>query len=276
MKSKIAEALRLRCEPVAILWTDKKPEDALGYKGHGAGCIMVLFAQAAAKGRTAAFDRENFGCVGGGTGLGFGMQQDSFPLGGAEAFKYFLSTGLVGKGRDDLVEKARGIGNREMRENFLNGEGYKRTPELVGDFLDALPAIQVPAKYVVFKPLKDLEAGEEPIIVVFVADSDQISALIGLANYDRPGIENVVAPMGAGCHQICIDAYKEAEQKNPRAVLGLTDPSARKAVRGLLGSDVLTFAVPYRRFLEMEGCVDESFLSRSTWRSIMESKGKDI
>lgn len=276
MKSKIAEALRLRYEPVAILWTDEKPEGALGYNGHGAGCIMVLFAQAAAKGKTAAFDRENFGCIGGGTGLGFGMQQDSFPLGGSEAFKYFLSTGFVGKGRDDLVEKARGLGNKDMRENFLNGEGYKRTPELVEDFLKSLPAIQVPAEYVVFKPLRDLGEGEEPVVVVFVADPDQVSALIGLANFDRPGIENVVAPMGAGCHQICIDAYKEADQGNPRAVLGLTDPSARKAVRGLLGSDVLTFAVPYSRFLEMEACVDESFLSRSTWRSIMGRKGNNI
>ena len=51
--------------------------------------------------------------------------------------------------------------------------------------------------------------------MVFVADSDQISALVGLANYDRPGIESVVTPMGAGCHQICIDAYREAELEEP-------------------------------------------------------------
>jgi len=275
MQSKIAEALRLRYEPVAILWTDERPEGVLGFKGRGAGCAMVLFAQAASRGKTAAFDRENFGCIGGGTGLGFGTQQENFPLGGAEAFKYFLSTGLEGQGRDDLVEKARGLGSSEMRENFLKGEGYKKTPDLVGKFLEALPAIEVPAKYVVFKPLRNLEEGEEPIVVVFVADSDQISALIGLANYDRPGLENVVTPMGAGCHQICIDAYIEAKRENPRAVLGLTDPSARKNVRPLLGSDVLTFAIPYRRFLELEACVDESFLSRSTWRSLAEGKGKN-
>lgn len=275
MKSKIALALRLRYEPVAILWTDVRPEGALGFKGRGAGCAMVLFAQAASRGKTAAFDRENFGCIGGGTGLGFGMQQEKFPLGGAEAFKYFLSTGLEGQGREDLVEKARGLGNKETRENFLKGEGYKKTPDLVGEFLDALPAIEVPAKYVVFKPLKDVGDGEEPIVVVFVGDPDQISALVGLANYDRPGIENVVTPMGAGCHQIGIDAYIEAKRENPRAVLGLTDPSARKNVRPLLGGDVLTIAVPYKRFLEMEASVDESFLSRSTWQSIAEGKSKD-
>lgn len=273
MKSKIARALGLRFEPVAILWTDEKPEGALGFKGRGQGCVMVLFAQAASRGRTAAFDRENFGCIGGGTGLGFGMRQESFPLGGVEAFKYFLSSGLEGAGRDDLVEKAWALGSREMRENFLKGEGYKKTPDLVGEFLEALPAIEIPAKYVVFKPLGDLLEKEEPVVVVFVGNPDQISGLVGLANYDRPGIENVVTPMGAGCHQIGIDAYREAESDNPRAVLGLTDPSARKNVRPLLGSDAFTFAVPYKRFLEMEACADESFLSRSTWRSLMESKG---
>jgi uncharacterized protein (DUF169 family) len=88
MHSNIAEALRLRNEPVAIIWTNEKPEGALGFKGRGAGCALVLLAQAALRGRTAAFDRENFGCMGAGTGLGFGMQQENFPLGGIETFKY--------------------------------------------------------------------------------------------------------------------------------------------------------------------------------------------
>lgn len=33
MKSKIAEALRLRHETVAILWTDERPEAAMSFKG---------------------------------------------------------------------------------------------------------------------------------------------------------------------------------------------------------------------------------------------------
>jgi hypothetical protein len=35
----------------------------------------------AAKGRTAVFDRETFGCTGGGVGLGFGNQYLNFPGG---------------------------------------------------------------------------------------------------------------------------------------------------------------------------------------------------
>jgi hypothetical protein len=59
-------ALKLKQGPVGILWSDEMPENALGYKGCGGGCIMVLFAQVAAKGKQAAFDRDNFGCFGGG------------------------------------------------------------------------------------------------------------------------------------------------------------------------------------------------------------------
>jgi uncharacterized protein (DUF169 family) len=270
MKSKIAEALKLKHEPVAILWTDEKPENALGFKGCGGGCIMVLFAQAAAKGKWAAFDRDNFGCFGGGAGLGFGRQFDRFPLGGVEAFKYFLSTGLEGQGREDLVEKACSLGREELVENFLQGERYKKNPELAENFLEELPTMEVPASYVVFKPLKDLKEGQEAVVVVFVADPDQLSALVALANYDRQGVDNVFVPMGAGCHQIGIYAFREAQREKPRAVMGLTDLSARRNVRHLLGKDMFTFAVPYRRFEEMEANVEESFLKKRTWRSLVE------
>jgi uncharacterized protein (DUF169 family) len=273
MQSKIANSLKLTYEPVAVIWTDERPKEALGFKGCGGGCVMVLFAQAAAHGRTAAFDRNNFGCFGGGVGLGFGRQYENFPLGGIDIFKYFLSTGIEGCGREDLEKKVRSMGSREMAENLLQGERYKKSPELVENFLNVMPTMDVPSKFVVFKPIKDLADGEDPIIVVFVANPDQISALVALANYDRPGVDNVIVPMGAGCHQIGIYAFKEAERKEPRAVMGLTDLSARKNVRNILGNDVFTFAVPYRRFKEMEANVDESFLKRSTWRSLAE-KGK--
>jgi hypothetical protein len=229
-----------------------KIAEALGFKGCGGGCAMVLFAQVTAKGKTAAFDKDNFGCFGGGMGLGFGRQYENFPLGGIEAFKFLLSTGLEGQGRDDLAEEACSLGRKE----------------LVEDFLQELPATEVSARYVVFLPLGSVGAEDVPAVVVFLADAHQISALIGLANYDRPGVENVFVPMGAGCHQIGIYAFREAEREHPRAVLGLTDISARKNVRHILGEEVFTFALPYQRFLEMENNVKGSFLERSTWRSL--------
>ncbi len=271
MKSKIAGALELRFEPVAIHWSDEKPADAIGFKGCGGGCAMVLFAQVAAKGKAAAFDRDNYGCFGGAVGLGFGEQYERFP-GGVDAFKYFLSTGLEGQGREDLEKMASGLGRTELVDHFLHGEGFKKSPELVEGFLKELPVMEVSKRYVVFKPLRDLAEGEEPVVVVFLADADQLSALIALASYDRPGVDNVFAPFGAGCHQIGIFVFREARTEHPRAVLGLTDISARKNVRPLLGGDVVSFALPYQRFLEMEANVEGSFLERSTWKSLMKDE----
>ncbi len=268
MKSKIAETLRLKFEPVAILWSDCLPEGSLQFKGVGAGCIMSMFAQAAAKGKTSAFSKTTFGCFGGGIGLGFGKQYENFPL-GVEAFKYFLSTGLESSGKEDMVEGAKRLGNKEMAEYFLKGEGYKKSPNMVGKYLENLPTMDVPSKYVVFKPLRDLAEGEEPVVISFVANPDQLSALITLVNYDKEKNDNVIVPWGAGCTQIGILAFMEAKSETPRAILGLTDLEPRMAVRGLLGKDILTLTVPYRMFLEMEANVEGSFLERSLWKRMV-------
>jgi hypothetical protein len=44
MKSITAEKLRLDFGPVAILWSNVKPEGALQIKPHGQTCIMPFFA----------------------------------------------------------------------------------------------------------------------------------------------------------------------------------------------------------------------------------------
>lgn len=80
MESKIAKALKLKHEPVAILWDDKKPDNAVQFKEGRWGCVMWMLANAT-KGKTAVFDRKTFGCLGGGVGLGFGNQYLNFPGG---------------------------------------------------------------------------------------------------------------------------------------------------------------------------------------------------
>jgi hypothetical protein len=123
--------------------------------------------------------------------------------------------------------------------------------------------------YVVFKPLKDVDPSvETPSVVVFLASPEELSALVVLANYSRKGVENVIVPFGAGCQTIGIFPYKEAASENPRAVVGLTDISARLYLKKHLGSDVMSFAVPWKMFLEMEGNVSGSFLDRKTWKRL--------
>lgn len=160
------------------------------------------------------------------------------------------------------------MGRNEFTKHLLHGEGYRKTPELVEKFLEDLPSMEAPTRYVIFKPLNDLADGEVPVVVIFTADADQLSALVTLVNYDRTGNENVIAPKDAGCHQIGVYAFKEAESKNPKAVIGLTDISARRAVRGNLGKDVVTLSVPYNIFIDIESNVEGSFLERDLWKGM--------
>lgn len=235
MKSKIAEAIRLENYPVAVLWLDEKPADALQFEEGKWGCVISLLDKAA-RGNTAAFDRSNYGCGGGGTGLGF--KQYEFGV-----IEYFLSTGEVGE-----------------RE----GEFYKKTPEVAREFLKSLPTINVNSEYVVFKPLEHVQKGEVPKAVVFLVNADQLSGLVTLANFDKPTRDNVTIYMGAGCHSTILDVIAQEEEDNPKGLIGLTDPSARKYI----DKDVLSFSVPYNRFLEMEANVEESFLTKKTWLGI--------
>lgn len=268
MESKVAQALSLKYNPVSVLVADNKPEQALRFKPGKWGCVMFMFANAA-RGKTAVFDKETYGCWGGGVGLGFGNAYQQFP-GGEECFAHFLSSGneqwetgrAVGKALEEHAGKA-------FAEDFLKGERYRSSPALVHNFIAELPITEVPSRYVLFKPLGEVTLDlETPRTVVFVVDPDQLSALVILANYARKGIENVIIPWAAGCQTIGILPYAEASADHPRAVVGLTDISARKYVRGLLGKEYLTFAMPWRLFQEMEESVSGSFLECRTWASL--------
>jgi len=254
MKSKIAESVNLRYAPVAIVFTNEKPEGATQFKEGRWGCVVAML-QAAAKGRITVFDRKTYGCSGGGTGLGFGNTYINMP-GGIE---YFLSMG-----NKEFCQSEIGKNIVKNLPALEHGEAYKKTPEFAKSFIDALPYYDVPTEYVVFKPLEKLLSGEKPEVVVFLAAPDQLSAMVVLANYARHGGDNVIVPMGAGCHSICIIPLNEGKSDNPRGVIGLIDVSARKHV----AKDILSFSVPYKMFLEMESNVEESFLTRDEWLKI--------
>jgi hypothetical protein len=122
---------------------------------------------------------------------------------------------------------------------------------------------------VVIKPLETLALREKPKVVTLLTDPDQLSALVVLANFARPGIDNVRIPFAAGCASLALYPFYEAQQASPRAVIGLTDISARFYLRKLLGKDILSFTIPWTLFEEMEGDVSESFLTRFAWKSMM-------
>ncbi len=266
MQSAIAHAIRARYEPVALLFSDRMPDGAMQFAEAKWGCVMWLLLAAAAKGKAAAADRQTFGCLGGGTGLGFGNQYQNWP-GGIECFYRFLSTG-----NGPQEAGAASWVRRGAESDFEFGERDGKTPEAVARFVDALPMIDVPTRYVVLKPLSQVADNERPEVVIFLVDPDRLSALVVLANYERGDNENVIMPWGAGCQTIGILAYREARSARPRAVVGLTDLSARKYIAKQLGHNLMTFAVPFAMFQEMEANVPGSFLERDTWRELMSGK----
>jgi uncharacterized protein (DUF169 family) len=198
MQSKIQNALAMSLSPVAILLSDDAPAGAARFQEGKWGCVMMMFATVATQGRCAAFDRRTYGCWGGGVGLGFGNTYRTFP-GGEECFARFLSTGNAGwkRGEDVAATLPQGRG---FAERFLEGERYVASPELASAFLKQLPMRDVPTRFVVFKPLADVEPEREtPVAVVFPVNAHQLSALVVLANAGRDGRENVILPYAASC-----------------------------------------------------------------------------
>ena len=101
-------------------------------------------------------------------------------------------------------------------------------------------------------------------MVVFFAAADVLSGLFTLANYDEADPHGVVAPFGAGCASIVAYPYRELRSERPQAVLGMFDVSARPCV----SSGVLTFAVPWPKFMRMVDNIGESFLITKTWDKV--------
>jgi hypothetical protein len=162
-------------------------------------------------------------------------------------------------------------GGRRMADDFLKGERYLKTPQVTQRFLEYIPMRDIPAKYVVIKPLGLADPAKDEIkSVTFFVDPDQLSALIILANYTHPQWENICVPWAAGCQVIGIFGYRELERDHPRGLIGLTDISARNTVRASMGKNLMSFTAPWPLYLEMEGNVDSSFLYRETWRELRE------
>jgi hypothetical protein len=264
---KIAESLSLRFPPLALLYADEAPADASDLKPL---CSMLLVAQAA-KGKTIAITQGTCGCPGAAEGWGLAPPcPDHFP-GGRDCYLRFLSTGNEDseEGRAIIQSLIKGGAPKIMVTEFSEGEGFFKSPKLVAQWLEELPVLPPAAPFVVMKPLALVSDEEKPTAVTFLVDPDQLSALVVLANFARPGTDNVRIPFGAGCASLALYPFHEARQASPRAVIGLTDISARYYLRKPLGKDILSFTAPWSLFEEMEESVSESFLTRFAWKSMM-------
>ncbi|MCY6484624.1 DUF169 domain-containing protein [Clostridium aestuarii] len=270
MKSLIIESLKPHLEPMVLLRSNQKPEGALQPLPDKYVCIMSFYAQVAAKGKTAVFDRETYGCSGARAGLGFGSAYGD-EMGGYDTFAAFFSKGLKeAKDKEKYKEIANKV-NPHVRRKLIKGERFHTSRKKAYKWLTKdLPIYDFPEKYVILKPLKDLKENEIPQSVIFNVNPLQLTALMTLAGSIREGINDTVTPQGAACQMIGAYVFHEAESDNPRAVLGMIDLAARKNIKGILPNDTLTYAVPWKLFLDLEEEAKEGIFKSPLWLDIVE------
>lgn len=204
-------------------------------------CVIADVARAR-KGTPLAFSADSLGCFGGAKYFGFVQ-------GFRPNFEYFLSCGIPGE---------------------MEGERYKKSPEIVRQVMKNMPQFEAPAPYIVFKRWDTIGQDENPDVVIFFASPDVLSGLFTLANFDEVEANGVFAPFAAGCATVVTYPYLEKSAKRSRAVLGMFDVSARPCVP----ETELTFAVPMNKFSTMVENMEESFLITESWKKVKRRIGK--
>jgi len=221
--------------PIAFYYTDHEDGVPLAPASSGWRCMLADLSKVA-KGDSIRFDVDHLGCEGAKRYLGF--RHELRPN-----FEFFLSCGIPGE---------------------MEGERYKKSPDLVRELLKQQTPYEAPCKYIVFKRWDSLEEADQPMAVIFFAQPDVLSGLFTLANFGSADLHEVITPFASGCGSIVYFPCHEAASAHPRAILGMFDVSARPFVP----ATVLTFTVPWAKFVEMVDNVDESFLITRSWGNV--------
>src|SRR5512136_1652933 len=122
--------------PIAFYYTDDNRVP--GPAPASDRCLIANLARVRA-GTPMRFAEKSIGCPG-------GRRYTGFAEGLRPGFEFFLSCGIPGE---------------------MEGERYKKSPELVREIMAKGPRFRAPAKYLVFKRWDLLETDDEPDVVVF-------------------------------------------------------------------------------------------------------------
>jgi uncharacterized protein (DUF169 family) len=220
--------------PIAFYYSEISENILKAKAPKGWSCIICELS-AIRNGETFYFESDSLGCAGAKRYLGFSEKL-------RPGFEYFLS-----------------CGNEKME-----GERYKISPEVVLEMMKLQKQVPAKGKKIIFKRWDMLDENDQPEVVIFFAQGEVLSGLFTLANFDRVDPYGVVAPFAAGCGSAVHYPYFENLSDDPKAVMGMFDPSARPCVP----ENMLTFAVPMKKFEKMIGYMEESFLITDTWEKV--------
>jgi hypothetical protein len=226
--------------PICFFYTDSPGDVPCVPPPQEHRCAIAEFG-GVRKGTSACFNVDSLGCFG--AKRYFGFSNARMPK-----FEYFLSCGIPGE---------------------VDGERYKKSPDIVLDWVSNVPEFTAPGPFIVFKRWDGLTEDDAPEAVIFFAKPDVLSGLFTLAGFEESDPLAVIAPFGAGCASIVQYPCLEQAKERPKAVLGTFDVSARPWVQ----RDVLTFAIPMKKFERMIGDMEESFLITPSWDRVRARMG---
>lgn len=220
--------------PIVFFYAEGTAGAEKNEKPKGRSCLICELAKVR-NGKSLAYTGDNLACMGARRYLGFSNTM-------RPGFEYFLSCG----------------------NETMEGERYIRTPGMVEVFMENQADLGKKGQHIIFKRWDGLEEQDQPDVVIFFATPDVLSGLFTWANFDQTDPNTMFTPFGAGCGSIVHYPYLEITKENPRAVIGMFDPSARPCVP----ANVLTFAVPMVRFEKMIAYANETFLITPTWETV--------
>lgn len=268
MDSTIVRHLQPEFAPVAVVWSDTIPHDALQFKEGKFGCTLYLFAEASRRGKVAGGSRRSITCNGGRAALGLGVDFDASDE-QLDRYAAVFSKGVRSTNYPERYRARMESAPRGWRAMLEHGERRHRDAELAREWiLTGLPRYYIPHEYVLLKPLHLTSADESLRAVIFPVSPVELAGLVTLAGSVMHGTDPIRVPQGPGCTCFGAFAYAEAEANEPRAVLGMTDIDGREMMRKRFRNDVVTLTLPEPLFRRMEREADDCIFQTPAWRAL--------
>jgi len=274
MESEIVKNLKPDLSPVAVVWSDTIPVDALQFKKGKFGCVLYLFAEAVLHGRVAGGNRESIACEGGRAALGLGVSFDeSEEL--LDRYAAVFSKGIKSTSNLEAYQARMEAAPKGWASLYEYGERRHCNAELARNWiLKELPRYDMPYEYVLFKPLNSATPDENIQAVIFPLNVVELAGLVTLVGSVMQGTDPVRVPQGADCNSIAAFAYGEAESAAPRAVLGMLGIEGREMIHKRFHDHILTLTLPIQLFQQVEQEANDCIFHTPSWKNLVKGISK--
>ena len=266
MQSKISEELKMKFPPIALLKSDKKPENAIGPKTGKGGCVMSFVAQTIAKRKTTYFGREHITCGGINVGFGWGSGFENEAMMDFQAT--FLSCGVESSPNPEAYLERLNQMPKNNREMFTHGERIYCDFETAKESIKNRPVYDE-GEYVIFKGLENLEDDEIPESVIFTVNPIELTALIQINTSFRLDGACILTPQASACQAIGCFTFQQDESDDPKPVLGPIDFAGRSKMKHFIPNDYLNVSMPWKLFLKLEKISEKSVLQTDLWKKFI-------